>query len=261
LVVLATVAPDDPRTGSLVERLGSHSRDGRWGNTQENGFALTAMGMLAAAMDLSPATGEVLVDGELAGVFDGDGIVLHGRDWAGKTVTLRATGGGAAYWSVLDEGIPQQGGERDVDAGLLVERTYLDEYGRPVDPDAVVRGSVIVCRLSLESRKGAVDDVVISDLLPAGLEIERSRLTTAGSWQWLESRLHRENLLRVDHVEARDDRLLLFVQAEGERKEYYYSLRAVTPGLFILPPVRAEAMYDASVYSVREPGRLIIEAP
>lgn len=262
LEVLATVDPDHVQVPRLMERLGARAENGRWYNTQENAFALLALGKLAAADRLAPATGRVLIDGRQVGAFTEENFSLQGEDWAGRTVTIETTGGGMAWYSVLEEGIPRGGDFLSQDNGLAVRREYLDLDGSPVDLQSLEQGQIVVCRLMLQSDKGRVRDLVLSDLVPAGLEIENPRLSRDGGHDWIhEEDLRRYKRLPVDHLEIRDDRLLLFTSVDTQTAVFHYTLRAVTAGTFTLPPVRAEAMYDPEVMSTRGAGEIRIVAP
>ena len=262
LEVLATVDPGHLQVPRLMQRLADRAENGRWYNTQENAFALLALGKLSAAGRLQPGSGQVLVDDQVVGRFDQEDLTLTGSQWAGKTLTIRADGPGTVWYSVLDEGVPLQAGNEDTDSGLVVQRHYLDEEGNPVDLNNLVQGQTIVCRLVLQSDKGAVEDVVISDLVPAGLEIENPRLGPDGGYDWIQKQgSNRYGHLRRDHLEIRDDRLLLFTRANPRAQAFYYTLRAVTAGQFTLPPVRAEAMYDPEVMSSRGAGEIRVLRP
>ena len=58
-------------------------------------------------------------------------------------------------------------------------------------------------------------------------------------------------------MDIRDDRMLLFVNLpRQQQRKFYYALRAVTVGDFILPPIAAEAMYDPAKSSVANSGRV-----
>ncbi len=262
LEVLATVAPDHPQVPRLLQRLSRRAENGRWYNTQENAFALLAMGKLSATGKLDPASGEILVDGKVVATFDGDGASIQSRHYAGKTLEIKTTTGGSAWFTVLDEGIPHAPKYAQYDAGLVVDREYFTTDGEPVDPMALVQGQTIICRLLLGSEKGRIQDVVITDLVPAGLEIENPRLSRDGSYGWVEKeRNNRFGSMPQDHLEVRDDRLLLFTAAKTKVSAFYYTLRAVTAGDFALPQVRAEAMYDPEVMSVRGAGEIRIVSP
>jgi uncharacterized protein YfaS (alpha-2-macroglobulin family) len=292
LDVLATVDPHHEHVPVLLQRLAARAENGRWHNTQENGFALLALGKLVTSGTTDPAPGEVLLDGEVIGRFAEEGVTLRGRDWYGRQVTIRTVGDGFAYYSILDEGIPRAGEERTTDAGLTVSRQYLNRNGLPVDLAQIEQGDIVVCRLRLTSEKGTVENVVVADLIPAGLEIENPRLVNRSGLEWIRERPAdappREDneetnardrrrgrsrrpparsagsgrdFLSVDYLDVRDDRLLLFTTARSRTQEFLYGLRAVTAGAFVLPPVKAEAMYDPDVRSIRGGGKVTVVQP
>ncbi len=262
LEVLATVAADHAQVPRLIQRLAGRAENGRWYNTQDNAFALLALGKLSARNKLDAASGQILVEGEIVAEFDSAGVSLQSREWAGKNLEIKTTSGGSAWFTVLDEGTPRQAEYDQYDAGLVVHRDYFDISGAGVDPLALVQGQTIICRLLLSSDKGRIKDVVISDLVPAGLEIENPRLTRDGGYDWIreDQQQHYGNLPQ-DHLEVRDDRLLLFTSADSKTAAFYYTLRAVTAGEFVWPQVRAEAMYDPEVMSVRGGGEIRVVSP
>ena len=99
------------------------------------------------------------------------------------------------------------------------------------------------------------ENVVISDMLPAGFEIENPRIETRDG-----SGLAKKNDFVPDHMDIRDDRFLIFTDLPtGNKFTYKYVVRAVTKGDFILPPISAECMYDPSIKSVNGQGRVIIK--
>jgi uncharacterized protein YfaS (alpha-2-macroglobulin family) len=56
-------------------------------------------------------------------------------------------------------------------------------------------------------------------------------------------------------LDVRDDRMILFGHLPiSGRARHVYAARAVVPGTFVLPPVRAECMYDPGTCSLWGPG-------
>jgi hypothetical protein len=266
LDVLATVDPENAQIPVLLKRLGDRASGGRWYTTQENGWALLALGKVIARDLAEPASGEILVGGSVVGRFgdadSAESTVVTGEGWAGRTVEIRPDGPGVAYYSVLDSGVPREPVVAPADEGLTVRRAYLDSSGEPIDPARIKAGEVIICRLSLSSQRGRVGNVVVSDLVPAGLEIENPRLVEWGGPEWIARRDPRAPVnLAIEHLDVRDDRLLLFTTAYPTERVFFYGLRAVTAGQFVLPPIRAEAMYDPQVRSVQRGGEITVGAP
>jgi uncharacterized protein YfaS (alpha-2-macroglobulin family) len=257
LDVLATVDPDHRLVFDLVIKLLSQTENGRWRNTQENAWAFLALGKLAASLGGTGISGLVLVDGEPAGEFGSDGLVISAeQEWAGREIEIVSNGPGPAYWSIVDEGVPRGVETRDVTNGLMLSREYFSMSGDPVDPASIPQGDVIVAKISLASQSGPVSNVVVADLVPAGLEIENPRLRRRGAPEWTAG----QPALPVEYLDVRDDRLLLFTTAQPREHQFCYTLRAVTRGRFALPPVQAEAMYDPAVVAIRGAGEVRVVA-
>lgn len=99
-----------------------------------------------------------------------------------------------------------------------------------------------------------LENVVITDLLPAGLEVENPRI--GGN----SVRGEDKDLLQAEYVSLRDDRVLGFFSVPGSKRcVYFYSARAVTRGEFVLPPITAEAMYLPEVRSLHGAGRVVVK--
>ncbi|HMY47637.1 MAG TPA: hypothetical protein PKX74_19325, partial [Leptospiraceae bacterium] len=66
-------------------------------------------------------------------------------------------------------------------------------------------------------------------------------------------------LMEPDHVEMREDRIVLFTRATSRASEYTYRLRAVSAGKFVVPPLFAEAMYQKSTRALTGEGQFEIK--
>ncbi|MGC8778085.1 MAG: hypothetical protein ACP5Q4_05355, partial [Candidatus Caldatribacteriaceae bacterium] len=150
-------------------------------------------------------------------------------------------------WSV--GGIPPTP-QKPWQRGIAVERTYLDENGNPQDLQSVKRGEVIQALIEVSAGQ-PLENVVIVDPFPGGLEIENPRLATSANYEG-------DTETGGLHLEIRDDRLILFVPSLSEPLEYRYTLRAVTAGEFALPQIKAECMYNPAVSALGEEGRVVI---
>jgi alpha-2-macroglobulin len=111
-----------------------------------------------------------------------------------------------------------------------------------------------VLRTELDTQGVAREQVVIESLLPAGLEVENPALATSAQTPWIDT----DSALPVQHQEMRDDRIVLFTGAVSGVRVHYALARAVTPGIFALPAISAEAMYDPAVRSRSGAGVLRI---
>lgn len=259
LSALLDAAPADPRLGSLAEEVGRLLEGEAYPSTQENAFALLALGKFYARQKAKkPFTGMLYAgSGLLADFASGKVLSLRGIGQEGD-LRLEISQGftpGACYYAVRTRGIPAPGAHVPQSAGLEIARDSLDRDGNPVDLANVPQGALVVVRLSVRATSGPVSNVVLENLLPAGLEVENPRLATTERLPWMEA----EEKAASVHVDLRDDRVLLFTDLPDTRWHTHYALlRAVTPGSFTLPPPQAEAMYAPELRASGEVSRLTV---
>ena len=247
--------PQHAHVPLLVQRLEGAMKGGRWYTTQENAFAALALGKYARhkkgqKLDFKATA---TVEGRPLKAFTHtDKVVLRPDGLGGKTVEVRVEGTGTLYYFWSADGIPIKDDVEEEDRGLKVRRRFLSRKGEPLDARQLPHGEIVVVELAIEASR-TVENVVISDLLPGGLEIENPRLASS---ETLRLPHHdAESLLSPDRVEMRDDRLLIFTDLGAGKTRYHrYLARAVTRGRFHLPPVSALAMYDPGVSSIHGSG-------
>jgi uncharacterized protein YfaS (alpha-2-macroglobulin family) len=252
LSVLLDVNPGSPSVPRLANKLRKGLRLGRWGTTQENSFALMALGKHAReAGNPGEVSGTLVLSGGRELKFEGRrGLSLKSLK-PGQSIAVRTTGRGKTwiYWNA--EGVPADGRVPEADHGLSVRRRFLGRDGKPVPGNRLKQGELYRVRLTVSTNR-TISNVVISDLLPAGVEIENPHLKGSAAARGDE----KARGLIVEHVERRDDRLLLFAKLDAGKASYTYLVRAVTCGRFALAPVECSCMYDPDTYSVDGRGRL-----
>lgn len=220
----------------------------RW-STRENVWALLALGTYWQRFRPAPESrARLTVNGA-----EREFALSAGANWPdllpGAVVEAEALGADPLHLVWTAEGVPASGEAREEDIGMTARRSVLDPDGKPLKAPYVLRqGEVYRIRLEIA---GEADDLVVADLLPAGLEVENPRLKGRDG--------ERADALHVEQVERRDDRLLLFGSVR-EKGVYEYLCRAVTPGAYVWPALDAGRMYDSGVRSVHGEGRLVVEA-
>ena len=254
LDVLAEVDPDHPSVPRLIKSLTEEaSKHNRWYTTQENAFAFLALGKMMRTQPPGHYMGKVEIDGGHLADFDSSDQQFSGVDWGGKEVTLNIQGTGTCYYYWKAFGIPTSPDIKEFDQELLVRRRYLNKEGHPINYDQFHQGDMVVAEITAKALTESLDNVIIADLLPAGFEIENPRLESRAGIPWIKGGF------RPDYMDIRDDRMLLFTNLPRQREQkFYYALRAVTVGEFILPPVAAEAMYDPAKSSVANSGSVTV---
>ncbi len=245
------VDPENAAVPRLAQLLRDRQRDGHWGNTQDDAWALLAFGKLARRLpDVEqPFSGALTrpdgVRQEFAGTND---VRWAGAPGAGGAVTVANDGPGPMYVLVRHEGVSMVPEEASAQ-GVALRRDFLDLGGAPLDPATRTQGDLFVVRLTVDAQGRRLDQLVIEDLLPAGWEIENPNLATAQQVGWL-----RRNDEGDRHREARDDRMLIFTGAFEGQAVFHYVVRAVTPGLYALPPAVVAGMYEPEIRGVAAGG-------
>ncbi|MEO8551917.1 MAG: hypothetical protein ABI678_18200, partial [Kofleriaceae bacterium] len=101
-------------------------------------------------------------------------------------------------------------------------------------------------------------NIALVDRLPAGLEIENPRLGRTTKPDWVKD----EDQWATDFMNMRDDRIEAFgTLPPHTSKKLVYTVRAVTAGKFTLPPIEAEAMYDATLWARAKGETVVIAGP
>ena len=86
-------------------------------------------------------------------------------------------------------GIPSAAAYSPQSAGLEIARTYLTRDGKPIEGNTVPQGTLVVVKFAARATAGPVANVVLENLLPAGLEVENPRLATTGYGKQLQRSL------------------------------------------------------------------------
>lgn len=211
-----------------------------WGGTQANAWA--ALGLAAFAADF-PSNGNNTVVIRQNGKQQ-EYTVKTTLDIAmtpGKTVTVINSGKSVFTVRQTSEGHPVKAESRK--GAIKLYRMYLNENGFPVT--SVKHGEIVMVRIYLKSSKD-IEDLVICDLLPAGLEIEDEHLLNRSSAKNI-----KKNGLYSKYMEKGVDRFLFFGDyCSSDRKEpayLEYRTRAVSRGVYTLSGCSVQAMYDPDV--------------
>ena len=171
---------------------------------------------------------------------------------AGGPVIVENTGNSLIYVHYRIKGVPVKA--EPVRGALSVHRTILRPNGTAVT--SAKQGELLTVRFQLES-SGAVKDMVLSGLLPGGLEIEDERFATRA--KVAAAKRPKQNNLYVKQVEKRPGEFVvsgdLFRRGSAE---ITCQVRAVSRGKFSMGSTSAEAMYDPGTRAF-EPGNGIFE--
>ncbi|MEW6096720.1 MAG: alpha-2-macroglobulin [bacterium] len=253
LDILAQYFPESPGIPILIKELSQKAEAGEWYNTQDNAFAFLAIGKALKSEKKAKFTGEAIISGKVY-TFNEQGKTIEGKELSGQKVNIKVQGVGNCYvyWNV--EGIPKGFAIEEYDKGIKVRREFLNKDGGNIDYQNIKQGDLIVAKITMSAMDKDLENVIICDMLPAGFEIENPRLATTANIPWIGQQSY-----KPDYMDIRDDRLLLYTSVRRrDTQTFYYGLRAVTRGEFILPPILSESMYDPTYTCVASSGMIKI---
>ena len=275
LDTLVRTGAEQSEIAPIVRWLMAARRDGRWGNTQENAYAMealvayyrkyeSAVPSFAAVVSLG---GQELTRSEFRGRSTGTvkaelpmpQLLSNTPPGTTQPLTFSKQGTGTLFYTVRFRYASDASFLEGLDNGVRMTRTYAPyvETGTRPASTSFKAGDLIRVTLTFQLTKER-RYVAVTDPLPAGVEpVESWFATSAASlgqqqdnqgdagtdWTaWWQRG-------GFDHVERHDDRVQLFATRLSEgRHVFSYVVRATTAGTFRTAPARAEEMYAPETF-------------
>lgn len=265
LLSLLEVQPAHPKVKPLWQTLAGSLRTGQNRfNTQELSFSLLALNKYEQSSTKNIVLADqatVRANGKTVATFNGDLLRVDLSAYVGQKIDVDIPQKGASiFYSFHQAGIPanpQQ--EEEIDQQVRVRRQYYNRNGTMKSGFTFQKNELLVVGLTVENLSALpVYQMVLSELIPAGFEIENPRIKDMQSFSWRkESAMERV-------MDIRDDRLFYFFDlpastSGGGKHTFYYTVRAVTSGSFVQPSVLLESMYIPSIRSSNGFGRVEIQ--
>jgi hypothetical protein len=260
IYTLANVQPTNPALPDLVQRLVDDGAHNQWDSTQDTAFAMLALSQyLHHLPHPKPFDSAQLLSGTnvLAQERGEPALAMNFTDPAAGTpyaVHITGTPDSSAYVSWLETGVPLSA-PPDAQHGIAIHRRYLSLDGTELH--SASSGELLKVEITIDAPANE-RNLVIEDLLPAGLEAENARLATAAKSDDQENDSgDKSGVARFagDRIDVRDDRVVVMgAMPDAGKARCEYLARAVTPGVYVVPPVRAEAMYDIASCGISGAG-------
>jgi hypothetical protein len=301
LRALVALDPRHALAPRLARGLLGERKNGQWSSTHEAAWSLLALDDYRRAFENEAPSfdARVWVAGQLAleapfrdkGPLQRDltvpmATVLGQKD---PTVAFQMDGAGALFYEARLRYARKEPPHDEIDRGFFVRKLV-----RAVTPDGL-RDALATLPAETTTRVRAGDmvlvdlvlvtptpreQVVLDDPMAAGLEpVDSSLATTAQSLAVTESggagdtddEERSDDDARASgrgwaeafyHREMHDDRVLTFVEhMPAGMYHYRYLARATTVGRFLVPPTKAECMYDPGVFGRNAASELQVTAP
>ncbi|HNE39520.1 alpha-2-macroglobulin [Accumulibacter sp.] len=237
------------RENLVAQVAGEMQRNGYY-STQEK-LALFLLGQQFATEPSDGWNGEVLTAGK-ARAIAGPGAAYQSlsADEVAGGLSLRNTHKARLFAELNLSGHPARAPaeRREV---FDLRRDWFTADGQPLGKRTLRVGESLLVRLQVKTT-GRYANGLIIDAIPAGLEIENLNLVQGEQSVVLVDGVDPRQVMQnsnIRHVEFRDDRFVIAARL-AERQQFFYRVRVVTPGRFVVPPSYAEDMYQPQIYGL-----------
>jgi alpha-2-macroglobulin len=238
----------------MAKNLAQSMKDSRYMSTQERSFGFLALGKIARNNTDSDIIETIKIDGKSITSYNNKTITLNSDKLGSNQLTIETQGKGDLYYFWETEGVSADGSFIEEDSYLKVRKKFYDRNGRLITSNNFKQNDLVVVMLSIQcSNNKRVENVAMTDILPAGLEIENPRISEVPGTEWV------KDAQRPDHSDIRDDRITFFLTATNTENRYFYVVRAVSKGTFQMGPVGADAMYNGEYHSYSGGGTIVVE--
>lgn len=272
LEALLKAEPSNALVPKIVRGLLAAKTKGRWSSTQENVFILLALDKYFEVYEkVTPNfVARVWLGQDFAGRQDFKGrstdsnlinvpMSYLGQQKGESNLILDKQGAGRLYYRIGLNYAPKNLKLDAADYGFTVIRTY-EAVDAPGDVRQTADGSWTIksgARVRVKLQMVAPTrryHVALADRLPAGLEIINPSLAVSEALpvKAKENQTvsdYRSRFIWFSHQNLRDERAEAFTSLLPEGVwNYSYVARATTPGNFVVPPAKAEEMYQPETF-------------
>jgi alpha-2-macroglobulin len=246
---LQRISPEHAWLPQLIGQIKKAKENGVWLSTLENALVIEVLTANHALGKSKPFTGQLTVGTEVFDFKPGSTKKLDISDRQGN-IGIKTAGEGTVSLLFKTTSLSDTPAE-DHDRLIKVRRRWLDRKGKSINRESIRVGDLVVVEVTLEAiGRKPIESIAIVDPLPTGFEVENPRLQTSDQ----------SNATNVSsHTEFLDDRVILFTEAPASPRTYQYSIRAVTAGDFVVPPIQATCMYNESIESVFGSSRVKVD--
>jgi alpha-2-macroglobulin len=253
--MLALAAESKPSISSvkdMIPYLAAVRKGVKWTSTQDDAWMLLA----ARALSEANASIDIDVNGEnRKGAFS---TRVEGAELDIGPVTLVNKANEPIEAVITTVGSPSQplpaGGD-----GFTIDRRYYALDGTEVNVASAKQNDRFVVVLTVSELNNWPSRVLVTDLLPAGFEIDNPRIVSSAelpNFSWL-------GATEYAHSEYRDDRFVAAFNRTGSENRQFsfaYVVRAVTPGVYAQPAASVEDMYRPHLSARTATGRMEVTA-
>lgn len=245
ILEILTYMNDTDRAYPLFRDISAEIASDKWLSTQTSAYCLLSMGKFVKELvDNGGLKGEIVLPKGTRVKFNTDkpNYSLPITENFGGEMSVKFTDKGNAFVTLDWVGVPLKDTVSSMTLNLSLNRNFLTEDGNSLPISSIRQGETFWCHFSVKNlTQYTVEEVALSQVLPAGWEIENIRLSGESYPQWARGyRLGQE-----EYMDLRDDRANWFMDLRpGEKLDFLLKLNAVAAGEFHLSAAKVAAMYN-----------------
>ena len=250
LALAAETVPAPTALPAMIEHVSALRQKWTWTTTQEEAW------MLMAARAIKDGNAAIGLDVNGAAHTGPFAQKMTGEEITSSPLIIRNEADSPAVAVVTTVAAPAQ--PRDAGGnGFTISRAYYKLDGTQTNVTEARQNDRFVVVLSVTEQNNWPSRIVVTDLLPAGLEIDNPRLMGSAelsNFSWL-------GQTEVAHTEFRTDRFVAALDPAGSSARTFnlaYTVRAVTPGTYMLPAAQVEDMYRPGFSATTATGRMTV---
>ena len=233
LALAAETKPAPKIVPELIKFVAEEREKKQWTSTQEEVWmVLAARAISETGNSIQLAVNGTAHQGSFAQRLSGDDLLQSPL----TVENLGKEGVSAVITTIAAPANPLPAGGN----GFAIERTYYSLDGEEANITEAAQNERFVVVLRIDEENDWPSRIAITDLLPAGFEIDNPRLVGSAelqNFEWLGE-------ATAAHSEFRDDRFIAAFNSEGSGTFLAaYVVRAVTPGVYFHPAAVVEDMY------------------
>ena len=158
-----------------------------------------------------------------------------------QTAKVKNTGKASLYGTLTASGKSIPGTEKPMASGIKLSVTYEDENGRSMNPRYLKNGDTFVLRVyAANTTTAKIENIALTIPVPTCWEFSNDRIA-------LDSRENGD----YSYQDIRDDAIYTYFDlARNASVEFTFNVTVAYTGLYFVPAIQAEAMYDKSLCAV-----------
>ena len=228
------------RAFAMAIKLANRLSSSEWMSTQTTAYSLYAMSKFAKSNGSKGIEVQFTKDGKSENISTAKTFADRTLNLkaGSNSVTIKNTKGNTVYVRVLNSGILPIGKEQPMQSNMAATIVFKDRKGAVINVSKIAQGTEFVAEVTIKNQRNErVENVALSEILPSGFEIVNTRFTDYGDAV--------NNT--ADYIDIRDDRTnFYFGMKANETKTFRVLLNASYLGVYYLPGLQCEAMYDHS---------------